>query len=429
LATLGQWERETVSERVRIDMHHRAAQGRWNGGPVPFGYTTYALEAKRFEEKGFKKEEALQKASAICPKEKILYPYPEQALLIKKIFIMYVKEKSQRKITHWLNMEGYKTARGETWATSTVSRILKNPVYVGKMIYGKRISAKASKKIKRRKEEEWIKATGVHSPIIDEETFKRTQETLKLQSREPVRMHSEYLLSGLLKCGKCGGKMHGYYHKKGNHEWSYYRCTNNTHKGSSVCKGNSVDRDQIEAAVTETLLVFNKSQKFAKLKEALEIHNQKIRHEDTPLKKEKEKLDQENKTILKKKQTLIERLEDETIGNQDFKSRVKELDSTYKQNSEKTQKIDDKLSDLGIKEISVDIVYSIINDFQHRWKAGSFQERKLLLISILKDITYTNQDTPVNVAIYYQSDDPLNVTCPQSGMGSWPRRAGNWPGK
>jgi len=418
LATLGQWERETVSERVRIDMHHRAAKGKWNGGPVPFGYTTYAFEAKHFEEKGLTKEEALQKARAVCPEEKVLYPHPKQALLIKKIFEMYLEGKSQRRVTHWLNTEKFKTARGETWATSTVSRILKNPVYVGKMIYGKRISLKSSKKIRKRKEEEWIKADGIHSPIIDEATFRKVQEILRLQSREPVRFHSENLLSGLLRCGKCGGKMHGYYHEKNGHAWSYYRCTNHTHKGNSVCKGNSVDKVKVETAVIEALLSFNKSKAFVKMEKALEVFNKKICNKDTPLKEGKEKLEQENKQILKKKSTLLDRLEDETIGNEDFKDRVKKLDETYKTNSEKIQTINDQLGDLGIQEISFNAVYSIINDFSSRWKHCDFQGRRTLLISILQGITYTDPDTPVKVAIYYRSKDPVPVTCLQSDTGS-----------
>ena len=422
LATLGQWERETISERVRIDMHHRAGKGKWNGGPVPFGYTTYAFEARRFQEKGLTKEEAFQKARAVCSVEKMLYPHPEQALLVKRIFEMYVECKSQRSVTHWLNTKAHKTARGATWASSTVSRILRNPVYIGKMVYGKRVSLKASKKIKKRREEEWVKANGIHAPIIDEAMFKKTQEVLKSQATEPVRVKSEYLLSGLLRCGKCSGRMHGYLNERDGHTWSYYRCTNHVHKGDSVCKGNSVDRDRLEKAVVDKLLVAYKDQEMVKLEQAMELFNKKVRKQDVPLKEEREKLERENKKILQSKDTLIKRLEDETISNEDYKRRSRELDETYEKNSLRIQLITDKLNDMGIQEVSFQSVYSILNEFPRRWKHSDFQGRKMRLSSILRNIKYTNPDKEVEVEIYCLGESKVPVTCVQSVRDSSRKR-------
>jgi len=419
LVTVAQWEREMISERVRIDMHHRAGNGKWNGGPVPFGYTTYNLEAKRLQEKGSIKEDSFQKAKAICPIDKMLYPHPEQALLVKKIFEMYIECKSQRSVTHWLNTKGYKTARGETWASSTVSRILRNSVYMGKMVYGKRISTKTSKKIKKRKEEEWVKADGVHEPIISEAMFKKAQQILESQATEPVRVKSEYLFSGILRCGKCNGKMHGMHSARNGHAWSYYRCTNHVQKGNSVCEGNLIEQDKIEKAVIDKLLVAHEGQEMVKLEKAIQLFNKKIHHKDVPLKEEKEKLERENKKILQNKDVLIRRLEDETIKNDDYKRRSNELDGTYKKNTLRIQVINDQLNDLGIQEVSFQSVYSILNEFPRRWKHTDFQGRRTLLSSILRSITYTDSDKEVDVEIYYLGESKVDVTCVQSVMDSW----------
>ena len=430
LATVAQWEREMTSERVSIDMRHRAQKGKWCGGPVPYGYASYSSLVRQFQENGLSKEDAFKKASAICQEEGMLYPHPENAVTVKKMFDRYLETKSQRAVTHWLNNEGYKTPRGTTWASSSVSRILRNPVYVGKMIWGKRVSSKTKKKLKKRPEEEWLKVDGIHASIIDEGTFKRTQAILKSQAREPIRHASESFLSGLLRCGKCGGKMHNYEYVRDDHSWAYYRCTNHTHKGNTVCEGNSVDRNKIEKAVIDKLHEAHKGQELVEIQRAADVFNKKVKRQDGPLKEEKEQLKKENEKALQSKRVLIAKLSNETIGDGDFKLAVKELDDTFKKNTGRIQAIDDQLSDLGIQEVSFDTVYSNLNDFPRRWKHLDFQGRKALLWSLLKSVKYTDPDTDVDVEIFlFKKKLSANstVTCMRTDMDSWQRLKENWP--
>ena len=49
LGVFAQLEREVTAERVAVDMRHRAIKGKWNGGVVPYGYTTQKLLIKNFQ--------------------------------------------------------------------------------------------------------------------------------------------------------------------------------------------------------------------------------------------------------------------------------------------------------------------------------------------------------------------------------------------
>ena len=124
------------------------------------------------------------------------YINPEEAELVERIFNKYLELESIRGVAKWLNSEGYKTRNHADWSTITVSRILRNPVYIGKVCYNKRISSKGSGRFRMRPKEAWIISEGQHESIIDEEVFNKVQSLLKKQKRKPRRKLSEYLLSG-----------------------------------------------------------------------------------------------------------------------------------------------------------------------------------------------------------------------------------------
>ena len=109
--TFAQLERETTAERVRDNYHHRASLGAWPGGPAPYGY-------------------ALSKAKVDGRSVSSLIP-DEHAKTVCRIFEEYAKpETSLRGLAKDLTARGIHGPKREAWDNVTLSRILRNPVYV-----------------------------------------------------------------------------------------------------------------------------------------------------------------------------------------------------------------------------------------------------------------------------------------------------------
>ena len=116
-----------------------------------------------------------------------------------------------------LNRRGVTTPNGKTWSIQTVENILTNKVYIGDAVFGRNRYGKyhhlengdtAKGKARRRKGTPII-SKNVHEALIDNETFAEVQEKIVNRQRDGIHpRYNRYLLSGLLRCGHCGGNHH-----------------------------------------------------------------------------------------------------------------------------------------------------------------------------------------------------------------------------
>lgn len=398
-------EREMTSERVGEDMRHRAKNGKWNGGVVPFGYMAYAQQVRLNIRQGMKRDKAEAEAKKKCPVEKKLYLDGEEAKIIRQIFDKYLETESLRAVTHWLNTKKYPSRYGTSWASNSVSRVLKSPTYIGRLCYNKRVSSKATGRLKHRPKDDWIVADAEHEPIIPKEKFDTVQKVLERQAVEPRRKMSNYLLSGLLRCGQCGASMHGYtYRKPDKKVYSYYKCYAKQQKGTSVCKSGAVPREEIEKVVVDEILKLYKGKALLDMKKALELYRKRTEKSVNPLTKEKDKLIKRNEEIERKSKVLLERLEDETIEVATYKARKKELEGELESNRMKIYGVESQLNDLTIEHISFDAVYEVLKDFKKCWKGAKFQGKKDMLNAIVSKVVYTDRKTPINLELYFLGD-------------------------
>ncbi len=403
LGEFAQMEREMISERVGEDMRHRAKNGKWNGGVIPYGYTTNSLEFKKLMNSRLPKEKAETKANRIAPEKKKLYINRNEARVVRKIYEKYVELESLRAVTHWLNSNGYKTRNNKTWASASIERIITNPTYIGKIWYNKKVSSKTTGKLKKRPREEWIVCKGLHKPIIEEKLFNKAQKIKKRQTREPRRKMSNYLLSSLVRCGKCGGSVNGYTQKKitpkGEEQlYPYYKCHTRHSKGSSVCKGNTIRKDTLERLVIGKILELIESDKFnVDIKHALNIFSKKVKQGGKSLRSEKKRLEQRNNKIGLKKRNLLEALEDKTIDKEIYKMRIAELNSEYDKNQKSLYEVESRINDIGIEDVSFNSVYEILKNFRESWKNLGYSGKKNLLWSLISKITVNDKKIKIDL--------------------------------
>lgn len=144
----------------------------------------------------------------------------EEAAVLLRIFSEYVSGRSQRDIANGLNRDGIRPPRGVRWNASTINGnkarghgILLNPIYAGRIVWNRVRMVKdpdTGRRISRvNPESEWMEAEAPHLRIIPIELFD-TAQTRKAERSVAPRSHRPRAvrpLSGLLKCGVCGGGM------------------------------------------------------------------------------------------------------------------------------------------------------------------------------------------------------------------------------
>ncbi len=145
---------------------------------------------------------------------------PEQAMIVKRIFEEYAKGQPPRTIAGRLNTEGIPGPRGGLWNASTINGsrqrrngILNNELYLGRITYNRQRFIKdpeTGKRVSRvNPESEWVQTDVPHLRIVDEEISNQVQiiKSRYTTTSGNKRQTTKRLLTGLVKCGACGGSM------------------------------------------------------------------------------------------------------------------------------------------------------------------------------------------------------------------------------
>ncbi|EMS78404.1 recombinase family protein [Desulfotignum phosphitoxidans] len=403
LGILAQLEREMTAERVSTDMHHRATKGKWNGGIIPYGYTTQAFLFKRLKSNNVAENLAFSKASELCPEPNKLYPYPEETEIIKWMFNNFLEKNSVRETAISLNNRGIKTRNNCLWAQSTVHRILRSPIYVGKISYGKRKTSVNGKLIPQEKDS-WTIVDGEHEAIISDEIFDKVQGQLSQISRKPVKKGRIYLLSGLLNCGKCNGRMSGHTFKKKENKksYSYYKCTNRLQKGKTACEGLSLPANELEDFIVQTLMDLSQNQTFLSDKEKM---IEMIKSNAKESKNNTDEINDINSNINKhqeKLNTLLIKLEDGVIDDEDFLTRHRIIKKELNKLKDAKYKLQNSIKSKESAITNLEISFDEICSFGYKWENLTEQGKVMRLRSIIKEITATKEeitmDTYIDVA-------------------------------
>lgn len=166
------------------------------------------------------------------------------AAVVKDIFRLRMEGVSAAKIAEELNRRGilspiaYKKnngmpyARGgyadkedTKWSATTVIRILKNEIYTGTLIQGKRGTPNYKvKQMVDRPVDEWARVEEAHEWIIPRHDFDLVQRLKNLDTRSAPGSDHVYMFSGLLICGHCGGRMTRKTVPSGGKRYYYYYC-------------------------------------------------------------------------------------------------------------------------------------------------------------------------------------------------------------
>lgn len=140
-----------------------------------------------------------------------LEPHPEEAQAVKMIFDMYVQGYGTVAIGDRLEEEHFFPRRSKTWKATTITSILTNEHYIGKVRWNRRVNVRTIEegrtKVSRPKAEDYQIVDGLHEALIDQETWDKAQAiraSLPPSNKKNTELRNP--LAGLMRC-TCGRMM------------------------------------------------------------------------------------------------------------------------------------------------------------------------------------------------------------------------------
>ena len=202
----GKYESERKGERLALMHEDIAAQGRWKGGPRPYGYSP-AGDGR-------------------------LEVVPAEAEVIRHAAAKVLAGETLYGICRDLNAADVPAAKGGGWRTPSLARILTAPMVAGRReFHGEDLGP----------------ATG-WEPILDEVTWRRVRTALDYgKPKRPGRPPTYLLTGGLARCAQCGRPLHAQRTTKGARR---YACTKSPDY-PGACGRMTISADPFERLVTE----------------------------------------------------------------------------------------------------------------------------------------------------------------------------------
>lgn len=373
VALIGEFERGTIAQNVKMGMMARAREGRWNGNVV-IGY-----DLKLKEHTTNKK----RKDTELVVNEK-------EAEIVRTIFKMYSQGNGYKAIANYLNKFGYKTKKGNPFSLTAIKDILNNPVYIGKIRYNLRPNW--SEKRRKGTNSNPLIVDGKHEAIIEQELLDKVQSMLQTSKGKPSRIYDgEFPLTGILKCPQCGAGMvimrTSRTRKDGTkRRLEYYCCGNWKNKGTAVCHSNAIRVDKANDYVFGKLSELLSNDKL--VRDIVKNINIDRKNKVDPSKDELQKLTKELDKISAKKDKLFEAFEEDIITKEEFKERVAELQSRERLLQEDANNLKMNVLDDNVQQVSYEMVKETLSKVgEMLGNCKSMEQKKKLLHMLISKIT------------------------------------------
>lgn len=253
----------------------------------------------------------------------------EEAEIVRKIFEMYATDGvGIRAIAKWLDDHGYKNSKGNPFSFSTIRKIISNPKYKGYYCGGKTHKTDYKlKDIKQLDESEWVMykdETGEVVPaIVSEGIWDKANRILsrrsaKMSSEDRTSYQNKYKYSGKLICMEHHAPYYRacYHYKSGDKE--VWQCREFSTKGRAGCQSPTVYTTELDEVMRQVadLLIENKAEIIQKM---MQVYC-KI-GEKSSIKTDIAKLETEIKTILQRKDKILDLNINGKLSDEEFQER------------------------------------------------------------------------------------------------------------
>lgn len=360
-------EYKIISRRIQRGRIASVNDGKFIGSTPPYGYDKVKIK----NAKGY----------TLAPND--------EAEVVRTIFRMYLAGSGMTVIANALDDMHIKPRNRDTWSKSTISDILSNPVYIGKIRWSYRpdikLSINGKVQTKRKVNENCYYVDGLHEPLVSAEDFDKAQELRKNNRRAPVKasLTLQNPLTGLVYCKKCGAKMT----RLGQNSRNKYDCIKCMTKS---CDCVSAPIYLVEQLIIESLRqwlfkyrLYLKNNDFAEENNSAELKKQTISNLETEI----QKIDSQ---IAK----TYDFLEQGIYTTETFVERNKTLSERKTALENEAAALRQSLIDFSARQkVKYDIIPRIENVLNTYHMTETAEEKNKLLKSVISRVNYY-KDTP-----------------------------------
>ena len=299
---------------------------------------------------------------------------------------------------------GFRSSLNAKWSVTSVNRILRNEMYTGTMVQGKR--RKINYKVKKVVDvcsQDWIRVENTHEAIVPKELFDVVQKLMEKDTRVSPGEKNVYPLSGLVFCGDCGQNMIRRMSSKNGKKYHYYYCT--TYKYTKECKAHNISEQMLFEAVLNTIQ--NTLSFLSEATELIKTLNYKPK-DVIGVKLIDKQLESQNREINRYSDLKVKLYMDMTDGlitrdefmelNKTFSEKIDRLTASVRENEKQKEK---KLS-LDVREIPW------IQDFL-QYQNITKLDRRVAVALIDKIVVYENKQIEVFFHHREEIEDILSI--------------------
>ena len=383
LSAVAEIERENIRVQTMEGRIQKAREGRWNGGFAPYGYRLV---------------------------DGVLQINEDEAPAIRTIFEQYVNtDTGANGLSKYLEAHGFqKLARqngtSPLFSATLIRAILKNPVYCGKIAFGRRKLEKihgTRNEYHQVPQENYLLVDGLHEGIVSEELWNAAQVKLLAQSKryEPVnrnKTEQAHLLSALVKCPICGAGMYSNKCTKRKKDgtpyksFSYYSCKHRKMQRGQKCDFNKqIQEEVLDNAVVEVIIKLVSNPKFAAMMQ--EKINSKV--DTTAIEQEIAAAEKMLRQYYSVKSKIMEEIDTLDPDDRHYIIRKSDLDERLYRMYDKIEEAENNLMDARAKKqaieadkITGDNIYKVLICFEKLYNVMNPLERKKLMEHLISEI-------------------------------------------
>lgn len=371
MGAVGELERNTIVENVKMGLKQRARTGLHNGG-ICLGYRSVEIAG------GERKN-----------KKTCLEIVPEEAAVVIKIFEAYDGGRGFRSIANQLNREGHRTKKGNTFSSDSIREIVTNPIYVGMVRYNR--FEGWSEKRRRGKNPHPIMTEGRHEAIISQQLWDKVQMLFSERSKACPRVYdSENLLTGLIHCPECGTPMvisRSHYKLKDGSRITkrYYSCGAFKTKGSSVCHANSIGAEYAEKYVLSRIKTVLTHPRM--LNDVVKAVNKKRASSARNYGNELSAVEADLERLEEKKSKLLDVYELDGIDKETLSGRLMELAEETDRLHERKVQLEQDSKGITAPPVSLELVRGLLERLNGAVEKAPPEQKKALLHLAIDEIT------------------------------------------
>ncbi len=391
LSAVAEIERENIRVQTMEGRIQKAREGKWNGGFAPYGYKLVSGKLEINE---------------------------EEAVAIRTIFEQYITtDIGANGIAKYLENHGIhkiirQNGKNPLFDSTLIRKILKNPVYFGKIAYGRRKTEKVHgtrNEYHLVEQDDYIIVEGIHAPIVSEEVWKSAQVKLVAQAKKYEHVNKSkdertHLLSGIVKCPVCGVGMYGNksikYKSDGTKykDFYYYGCKHRSMtRGHKCTYRKQINEDLLDDAIAEVIIKLVSNPRFATMMH--EKINTQV--DTTAIEQELVNYEKQLRQTYSTKGKLMDEIDSLDADDKHYSRRKSDLDDRLYKMYDKIETLEAgliearaKKSAIESEKITGDNIYKVLIYFEKLYTVMNEAEKRQLIEALIAEVQVFEERQP-----------------------------------